>query len=122
MSEHSGLSPSGKAPHTGFTAASSSESGLANRGGEDALQQDHGRGDLGAFRLDREPISATTKRAQVRGILEHLIETELWSYASASAESPYARRLQTWLRPMFWNECTARGHTSPAHKWIRDCI
>ena len=46
-------------------------------GGEDALQHDYGRGDLGTLRLDRQSASATTKRAQVRGILEHLIESDL---------------------------------------------
>jgi GntR family transcriptional regulator len=46
-------------------------------GGEDVLRHDYGRGDLEALRLDRRLASATTKRAQVRGILEHLIETNL---------------------------------------------
>jgi GntR family transcriptional regulator len=41
------------------------------------VEQDPSPGDLGTLRLDRQPTSATTKRAQVRGILEHLIETEL---------------------------------------------
>jgi GntR family transcriptional regulator len=41
------------------------------------LQHNYGRGDLEALRLDRQPASATTKRAQVRGILEHLIKTDL---------------------------------------------
>lgn len=45
------------------------------------MQHDHGRVDLAAVgpyvELDREPASATTKRAQVRGILEQLIATEL---------------------------------------------
>src|ERR671910_3031514 len=57
-----------------------SDNGLAagsNRGGENALQQEHVRSDLSALWLDRQPASATTKRAQVRGILEHLIESEL---------------------------------------------
>ena len=46
-------------------------------GGEDAVQYDHGRDGLGTLRLDRQPASATTKRVQVRSILERLIETEL---------------------------------------------
>jgi GntR family transcriptional regulator len=41
------------------------------------LQDDDGRVDFATLRLDRQPASATTKRAQVRGILEHLIETDL---------------------------------------------
>ena len=55
------------------------------------MQHDHGRVDLAAFRSqqagmtslrppaerDRTLPAATTKRAQVRGILEELIETEL---------------------------------------------
>jgi GntR family transcriptional regulator len=41
------------------------------------MQHDYGPGDLGSLRLDRQPASATTKRAQVRWILERLIETEL---------------------------------------------
>ena len=41
------------------------------------MQYDDGPGGLGTLRLDRQPASAITKRAQVRGILEHLIETEL---------------------------------------------
>jgi GntR family transcriptional regulator len=41
------------------------------------VQYDHGRDGLGTLRLDRQPASPITKRAQVRGILEHLIETEL---------------------------------------------
>ncbi|HVD80045.1 MAG TPA: GntR family transcriptional regulator [Propionibacteriaceae bacterium] len=57
-----------------------SETGLASSigsGGEDAVQYDHGRDGLGTLRLDRQQASATTKRVQVRSILERLIETEL---------------------------------------------
>jgi GntR family transcriptional regulator, N-acetylglucosamine utilization regulator len=43
----------------------------------DAVQHDYVQGDLAALRLDRHPAPATTKRAQVRSILERLIETEL---------------------------------------------
>jgi len=41
------------------------------------VQYDHGRDGLGTLRLDRQQASATTKRVQVRSILERLIETEL---------------------------------------------
>jgi GntR family transcriptional regulator len=65
----------------------------SNRGGEDALQYDPGRGELGTVRLDRQPASATTKRAQVRGILEHLIETELNPGAAIPSERALVIRL-----------------------------
>jgi DNA-binding GntR family transcriptional regulator len=41
------------------------------------VQHDYVQGDLATLRLDRHPAPATTKRAQVRSILERLIETEL---------------------------------------------
>src|SRR4029450_7543621 len=69
-----GVSPSEKVPHTGIRNWSRE---LHRIGGEDAVQYDHGRGGVEIVRLDRQPASAITKRAQVRGILEHLIETEL---------------------------------------------
>jgi GntR family transcriptional regulator len=64
-----------QAPHTGIRTTHPAAG--SNRGGENALQQEHVRSDLSALGLDRQPASATTKRAQVRGILEHLIESEL---------------------------------------------
>jgi GntR family transcriptional regulator len=48
-----------------------------NRGGEDEVQHDHDPVDLAAVHLDRQSPLGTTKRVQVRGILEHLIQTEL---------------------------------------------
>jgi GntR family transcriptional regulator len=50
---------------------------VSDRGVRDAVQHEYGRGDLGTLQLERQLASATTKRAQVRGILERLIETEL---------------------------------------------
>ena len=41
------------------------------------MQAKLSRGDFGPYRLDRPLAPATTKRAQVRGILETLIDTEL---------------------------------------------
>ena len=49
-----------------------SKSGVRN-----AVQHEYVRGDVGTLQFERQPASATTKRAQVRGILERLIETEL---------------------------------------------
>ena len=72
----SGLSLSGKAPHTGSEVGNWSRE-FDRIGGEDAVQYDHGRDGLGTLRLDRQQASATTKRVQVRSILERLIETEL---------------------------------------------
>jgi GntR family transcriptional regulator len=51
---------------------------LVSRSGvRNAVQHEYVRGDFGTLQLERQPASATTKRAQVRGILERLIETEL---------------------------------------------
>jgi GntR family transcriptional regulator len=67
---------------------------LGSIGGEDALQQhDYGRGDLRILRLDRQPSSAMTKRAQVRGILEHLIETDLHPGDAIPSERTLVGRL-----------------------------
>ena len=41
------------------------------------MQDEFSRGEFGAYRLDRPVVAATTKRAQVRGILEQLIDSEL---------------------------------------------
>ena len=57
------------------------------------MQYDHGQVDLAAYRLDRQPASATTKRAQVRGILEHLIETERNPGAAIPSERALVVRL-----------------------------
>ena len=41
------------------------------------MDREFGAGAFGSYRVDRQLGSATTKRAQVRAILEQLIEAEL---------------------------------------------
>ena len=41
------------------------------------MQDDFGRGEFGHYRFDRPVAGANTKRAQVRTILEQLIDSEL---------------------------------------------
>jgi GntR family transcriptional regulator len=60
---------------------------------KDVVQHDYVQGDLATVRLDRQPASAVTKRAQVRGILEHLIETDLHPGDAIPSERALVGRL-----------------------------
>jgi GntR family transcriptional regulator len=57
------------------------------------VQHDYVRGDFATLRLERQSHSATTKRAHVRGILEHLIETDLHPGDAIPSERALVGRL-----------------------------